>query len=146
MSIIKTLATLGPLGYMPSSGTVASFVCLPIIAFLTHNYFPFFLVIASWILVASLIIVVYAQHFFVEQDSQLIVVDEVAGIFLTFLSVSFSWPSLVIGFFLFRFFDITKCCGISYLEKLPGAWGIVADDVVAGIYANLLLRALLLVL
>lgn len=144
MRLAKTIATFGYIGYLPAAGTVASFVCLPIIALITHNFLSLFLVVASWMFVAALIIVSYALPFFKEKDSKHIVIDEGVGIFFTFISVSPSLFSLIIGFFIFRFFDITKCCGISYVEKLPRAWGVVLDDVVAGILANLCLRAILL--
>jgi len=54
-----------------------------------------------------------------------------------------SWQSMLLGFLLFRFFDIFKPLGIKKCEQLNGQWGIMLDDVVAGIVSNVLLRLLL---
>jgi phosphatidylglycerophosphatase A len=68
------------------------------------------------------------------KDPQLVVIDEVAGLLVTMLPVSHvSWSALVAGVLLFRFFDIVKPWPVRWLEKLPGGWGIVLDDVAAGI-------------
>ena len=54
-----------------------------------------------------------------------------------------SWQSIALGFFLFRFFDVAKPWPVHPLEKLKGGWGIVMDDLMAGVYAHVLLRAVL---
>lgn len=76
-------------------------------------------------------------------DPACVVIDEVAGMILTLLFVPFSWFAVVAGFLLFRAMDIVKPFPGRRLERLPGGWGIVADDLMAGIYANLVLRALI---
>ena len=53
------------------------------------------------------------------------------------------WIFLLAGFGLFRFFDIVKPLGIRWFENLPGGWGVVLDDVVAAIYANLTLQLII---
>lgn len=71
-----------------------------------------------------------------EKDPSFAVIDEVAGQFLTFsFFTSFHPIGLVIGFFLFRFFDITKIQPARFLESLPKGLGIMSDDMVAGAYA-----------
>jgi len=73
-------------------------------------------------------------------DHKSIVWDEFAGFFITMCFVPFSWVNLVLGFVLFRFFDIIKPWPISYLDKqVHGGLGIMADDIVAGIMAGALL-------
>jgi phosphatidylglycerophosphatase A len=68
-----------------------------------------------------------------KKDPQVVVVDEVAGMLVTMLPMAdVSWPAIVIGFMLFRLFDITKPWPVRRFEALPGGWGIVMDDVVAG--------------
>ncbi len=57
--------------------------------------------------------------------------------------VPLSWLSICLGFFLFRFFDILKPWPVNRAEKLPGGFGIVLDDLVAGVYAQLFLRGIL---
>ena len=73
------------------------------------------------------------------KDPQYIVLDEVLGIFVTFFLIPISWSSLLLGFVLFRIFDIWKPFPVRHLEKIPGYWGIVADDVGAGIYSWIIL-------
>lgn len=74
-----------------------------------------------------------------DEDPQFIVIDEVIGIFVTFLLIPISWPSVVFGFILFRLFDVWKPFPVRHLERIPGYWGIVVDDVGAGIYAWIIL-------
>ena len=77
----------------------------------------------------------YAQ----KEDPQFVVIDEVSGQHLTYLfSLSpLNWKYLLLGFILFRVFDIWKPFPARQAESLPGGWGIMADDWVAGIYAGL---------
>ncbi len=73
-------------------------------------------------------------------DNSMIVVDEVAGICITLLTSTLSPLSIIVGFLLFRFFDILKPWPISYLDKnIGGAWGVMADDLLAGIFAAICL-------
>lgn len=80
------------------------------------------------------------------KDPGLVVVDEVAGMWVSLLGVPFTPWTAAAGFFLFRAMDVFKPWPARQLEALPGGWGIVCDDLMAGIYANLLLRAGLLAL
>ncbi len=73
------------------------------------------------------------------KDPSIVVIDEVAGQFVTFLLVPLSWPWLIAGFFVFRIFDIIKPFPARQIEALPEGWGIMLDDLVAGLYAGLLL-------
>lgn len=70
-----------------------------------------------------------------EKDPSAVVIDEVAGFFLTMFFLPFSWLTLVSGFILFRIFDILKPYPIKRLERLKGGFGIVTDDLLAGLYA-----------
>jgi len=79
-------------------------------------------------------------------DPSEVVIDEVAGFLLTMLWVPLSWGTLLTGFLLFRVFDIWKLWPANAAERLPGGLGIVLDDLVAGLYANLGLRLALLCL
>lgn len=73
-------------------------------------------------------------------DHKAIVWDEFAGFFITMCFVPFSWLNVLLGFVLFRFFDIVKPWPISYLDKkVHGGLGIMIDDIVAGLFAGLVL-------
>ncbi|PYV12225.1 MAG: hypothetical protein DMG07_17560 [Acidobacteria bacterium] len=75
-----------------------------------------------------------------DKDPSVVVADEVAGQLLAFLFVPIGLVNLVLGTLLFRLFDIWKPFPIRRLERLPGGVGIMADDLLAGIYANLVLQ------
>lgn len=83
-----------------------------------------------------------ARKHFQNKDPQIVVIDEISGQFLTFVGARFDWQYLVAGFILFRIFDIWKPWPARQAENLPGGWGIMADDWVAGIYAGICLWAL----
>jgi phosphatidylglycerophosphatase A len=85
-----------------------------------------------------------AEKILKTEDPGCIVIDEIAGMILTFVGVPFNLISVVAGFMLFRTLDIWKPYPIRFIEKkLSGGVGIVMDDVVAGIMSNLILRMLL---
>ena len=77
------------------------------------------------------------------KDPQFVVIDEVAGQWITLLFAPVSWKTLLTGFILFRGFDIVKPPPVRQLEKLPGGTGIVLDDVSAGVYALAVMQLLL---
>jgi len=74
------------------------------------------------------------------EDPGLVVVDEVVGMWISLLMLPFTPATAIAGFVLFRIMDVLKPYPARQLESLPGGWGIMCDDVMAGIYANLLLR------
>jgi phosphatidylglycerophosphatase A len=88
----------------------------------------------------------YAAHKFEqitgEHDSSAIVIDEVAGIWLTLAAAPMTVPATILAFALFRFFDIMKPWPVSYFDRLPGAMGVMSDDIMAGIYAAAILWGL----
>jgi len=77
------------------------------------------------------------------KDPGVIVVDEIAGQMLTLLGIAMTGPALAAGFVLFRAFDVLKPPPARQLEALPGGFGIMADDLAAGVYANVALRVAL---
>ena len=76
-------------------------------------------------------------------DASPIVIDEVLGQMIALWFVPRTWPWLLAGFVLFRLFDVWKPLGANDAQKLPGGWGIVLDDVMAGTYAAVILQAVL---
>jgi phosphatidylglycerophosphatase A len=77
------------------------------------------------------------------KDPQFIVIDEVAGQLIALIAVPLAWKTFLVGFILFRAFDILKPPPVRLLEKLPEGTGIVLDDVAAGFYALLVMQILL---
>jgi phosphatidylglycerophosphatase A len=85
----------------------------------------------------------HAEKFFSRVDPRFVVIDEVAGQMITFLArPDASWKWLLAGFLLFRLFDVLKPFPAGRAERLPGGWGIMTDDVVAGGYALVTLLVL----
>ncbi len=76
-------------------------------------------------------------------DPGIVVIDEVLGMLVTLLFIPVSWPVAFIGFVLFRIFDVLKPYPANRLEHLHGGLGIMADDAMAGVYANIVLRLVL---
>jgi phosphatidylglycerophosphatase A len=79
------------------------------------------------------------------EDPGLVVIDEVAGMWATLLFLPLTPFTAAVGFFAFRAMDVWKPWPARSLEDLPHGWGIMADDLMAGVYANLLVRLALLV-
>ena len=74
-----------------------------------------------------------------DPDPQYIVIDEVCGIFVTFMMIPMTWATAILGFVLFRIFDVFKPFPVRSLERIPRYWGIMADDLGAGLYAWIIL-------
>lgn len=131
-------ATLGPIGYLPAPGTMATLATLPIvygINALDLNPFTHFLVLLS-ICAVSYCIIAVALPAFNCKDPSAIVLDELCGTLITFWAIPLNLFTLIAGFVFFRFFDIVKPLGIKNIENKPGAWGVLLDDCAAGILAN----------
>lgn len=75
-----------------------------------------------------------------QKDPSSIVWDEIVGLLVGLFMVPAGWGYLVAGFLLFRLFDIVKPLGIDRLQRLPGGWGIMVDDLAAGVYVALALH------
>lgn len=118
-------------------GTFGTLAALPLVVLLSH-YTGFYVYLMVTILVSIVGIWICdktARDMKVHDDSS-IVWDEFAGMLITMLAVPLSWQTLLAGFVLFRFFDIIKPWPISYLDKhVHGGFGIMIDDVLAGLFA-----------
>jgi phosphatidylglycerophosphatase A len=119
------------------SGTVGSLAALPF-AFLIQLYLGSVALLVSAVLVffwgwwAS---VHYLRHNPENQDPKAIVVDEVAGQWLLLSFLPFTWQGYLVGFFLFRIFDIIKPWPVSFADsKVKGALGVMLDDILAALY------------
>jgi phosphatidylglycerophosphatase A len=138
---MKNVATLGLVGYIPfAPGTWGSFVGLLFATFIDLSPMGQFLVIASGIVV-GIISSDTAEVVIGEHDSARIVIDEFVGYLVSVFYLPHTYGFLIAGFLLFRIFDILKPFPINRInESLSGGLGIMADDLLAGIYASILLR------
>lgn len=122
-------------------GTLGSFLGLPLcycISLINPGYgiiaIAGFCILAVWVAGET-------EKHLGQTDPGCIVIDEMAGIMVALWALPFNMTLYLAGFLLFRVFDITKPFPIRTIEKrVPGGFGIVLDDVLAGVYANLVLR------
>jgi phosphatidylglycerophosphatase A len=135
----------GILPGMPGTfGTAGAIPLYLLVNFLHTRYQALFLLI---IIIGAIWSSHRSQCILGTVDPREIVIDEVAGFLLSIIFIPFTLRNLIVGFFLFRFFDILKPPPIKMIEeKVKGGCGIVLDDLVAGVYAYLSLRFLLYML
>jgi phosphatidylglycerophosphatase A len=141
---VLLFATWGGTGYSPvASGTVGTLAAIPFYLALARLQLPLYLLTLVAFFFFSCWVSGLAEDIFAEKDSGKIVIDEVVGFLVTMTGVAVSWKSMLAGFFLFRFFDITKLQPARYCDRhLKNGYGVVLDDVVAGIYSCGLLHLL----
>jgi phosphatidylglycerophosphatase A len=142
----KLWATFMGLGYFPlAPGTLASFAVLLGYWFILYRLpWPAYSVfVFALFLLGARASSAYAEELGLHDPGR-IVIDEACGQLLALFLVPREWIPLALGFVLFRVFDVLKPFSIRKLENLPGGWGIMADDVGAGIAAGLFVHLFLL--
>jgi len=139
---ILLLATGFGVGYSPiGPGTLGTLIAIPIYYFLSEIPLPLYEITLIGFLFLSVWISENAETFFGKKDDPRIVIDEMMGFFITMLWVPKTPLFILVGFILFRFFDILKPFPIRCLERrMKGGWGVVLDDVMAGVYSNIILQ------
>ena len=132
-------------GFSPvASGTVGTAAAIPFYLLIANLSIPVYIVAVAAFTVFSCWVSGRAEGIFQEKDSGRIVIDEVAGYLVAMTAVPFSWKAVALGFLLFRFFDITKIPPARFFDRqLKNGYGVVLDDVVAGVYSCLSLHFLL---
>ena len=151
--LVRFLATGAYLGYAPvAPGTVGSLGCAVLVWFavpeVTHTSPPLAIAVVVLSTLAFIAMSIWAAGLAERSfgnDASRIVIDEYAGFLISVLLLPKSLFLFAVAFLLFRALDIVKPFPARRAESLPGGTGVVMDDVVAGIYANLLLRVMLLV-
>ncbi len=142
LGLLRFLLSGFGIGFIPwAPGTWGS--ALGIFLVLLVSYFPIadMLIFFVLLLITSTLISIYLKGSSdKDPDPQFIILDEVLGIFITFIAMPLTWVTLLLGFILFRCFDIFKPLGIRKLERTEGPWGIILDDLAAGILAHIILR------
>ena len=130
------LSTWFGTGCLPiAPGTFGTLAAAPLILVLNNLGIWYSAVTLLFIVAIAVWSAGLAQDLLKKKDASEIVIDEVAGFLLATALLPFSWLSLGLVFFLFRFFDILKPFPIKNLERLSGGIGIVMDDLLAGLYA-----------
>ena len=142
-AVALAIATAFGVGYMPfAPGTFGSAVGLLVWWLLPASTTAHVVAIVTIFAAGSWAGSVAERHFG-KTDPGHVVVDEVVGMLITLLLNPVGWVGALGGFLLFRIADIVKPFPANRLERIPGGAGIMADDAMAAVYANLALRALL---
>jgi phosphatidylglycerophosphatase A len=138
---ILLLATGFGAGYSPiAPGTAGTLIAIPVYYFLSAIPSPIYEITVIGFFFLSVWISENAEASFGKRDDRRIVIDEMMGFLITMLWVPKTALFIIIGFFLFRVFDILKPPPIRRLEEVKRGFGVVLDDVLAGIYANIILH------
>jgi phosphatidylglycerophosphatase A len=137
------IAVGGGTGFLPMPGTAGTlFIGIPLLYLITWQVSSkamSLLMIIIVTIVSERIVTAALSSFHGAHDPQCINLDEVVGLLWALQGLPLSLRSATIGFLLFRVFDITKVLGIGLVQQFEGAWGIIADDVLAGIYTRCLM-------
>lgn len=129
--IARFFASCGGVGFSPiAPGTAGSLLALLIAWFLPTASITAMLPIVGGMFLFGLLVTHYATHG--HGDPSWLVIDEVAGMLLALVGVPPTIEGFAVAFVIFRVFDIFKPCGIDKLQRLPGAWGVMLDDIAAG--------------
>ncbi len=143
--MVKFIASCGFVGYIPFAP--GSWISL-LVVILVWFWQPPFLLLLGLVVISffgGVIIATFAERIW-EHDSGKIVIDEFLGMLVALFFLPHKLLFYGLSLILFRFFDIVKPLFIRKFEKLPSGWGVMADDLLAGIYANLVVQILVLIL
>jgi len=137
---LKTLGTWFGLGLVPfAPGTFGTLGAIPLVyLFQRWGEMPYMFSVLLFAVASIFIAQLYEEVVAADHDPSEFVLDEVAGFLVTMTWIPFTWAYLLAGFVLFRLFDIVKPFPISWVDKrVPGGFGAVADDLLAGILASI---------
>lgn len=154
--LINLLATGFYISYLPAliipfkkntgAGFLGTLLAVPFMFLLPTDFILYlvflliFWVVSVWVCARAKLIGVYQGH-----DNPKIILDEVAGYFTAMLFLPRTWPFMLAAFILFRTFDTLKPWPVSHFDRLPNAFGVVFDDVAAGLLANILIQIFIIV-
>jgi phosphatidylglycerophosphatase A len=130
------LAAWGPCGFSPvAPGTVGTLGAIPLFWLLRDLPLPLYLLTLAAFVALGIHAAGIAGRYWKVADASPIVIDEVAGYLVTMALVPWSWPGVVAGALLFRVFDVLKPWPASAFDRMKNGFGVVLDDVAAGVFA-----------
>lgn len=138
--IITTFFYVGYLPFIP--GTFGSLAGIGVYYLIKGNIIAYILTILL-LAVLGLVSAGRAEKVFDIKDPKYVVIDEVVGMLLSLLFLPYNLTFIIMGFFVFRLMDTLKPYPIVLIERLHGGKGIMGDDIIAGIYTNIILQAVL---
>ena len=137
---VKLSATFFNIGYSPFAPGTAASAAGALIALLLQNYPLLYIVLFIVITRIGFLVSGKMEELEGKKDPGCVVIDEVSGIMISFFLLPITWPIVVITFFLFRAFDMFKIYPANKLEDIGGAKGIMMDDIMAGVYTNIVMQ------
>ena len=148
LNVYKWIATSLGVGYLPlAPGTWGSIFGIAVLFLLQY-----FEILSQTLLLGMIIMFLFLGVLVTNKleadwgkDPSRVVIDETVGVWINVLFLPFNWIIWLCGLILFRIFDIWKPLGIRKLESIGGGWGVMLDDVAAGIVGNLVLQLIYLV-
>ncbi len=142
----KITATFFGLGFFPfAPGTLSSAVIVFLYKFFLHKLsWPIYLVLFLFLFVLGTFVSDFYSRMLKKEDPRTVVIDEVTGQLIALFLLSPQWTYCVANFVLFRIFDIVKPFPIKRVETFPRGFGIMLDDLVAAIFAGILINLYLL--
>lgn len=137
---IKAISTFFYLGYLPFiPGTFASIAGV-FLFYLMKNNTSLHILFTLTLAILGFLVAGRAENIFGRKDARCIVIDEVSGMLLAFMFIPYEIRLVIITFFIFRILDTFKPYPAGYFQNLKGSFGIMSDDLVAGIYTNIVLH------
>jgi phosphatidylglycerophosphatase A len=140
--IIMALSTFFYVGYLPAPGTSGSMAGIFLFYIIRGNT-RLHLELTLFCLFLGIALSTEAEKITGKKDARFIVIDEVTGMLLSLLFLPYDIRLVVLAFLIFRILDILKPYPADNLQSLPGGLGVMADDIIAGIYTNIILHSVL---
>ena len=143
--LIKMITSFFYIGHSPfMPGTLGSLAGL-LIYFVVKDKLPIYTFSLLFLFALGILFSSEAERIYKRKDAQMIVIDEACGMMLSLFLVPYSFWIMMLGFALFRVFDILKPPPAKAIEKFSGAFGIMFDDIIAAIYTNFILQIICLI-
>lgn len=138
--IVKMLSTWFYVGNLPvAPGTAASAVGVVMAMICSSNVF-FYVCVTLIVTILGFMVSERMEEILDQKDPGCIVIDEVAGVMIAFFLLPLTPVVIVTAFFLFRAFDMFKIYPVNKFEQLKGSTGVMMDDVIAGLYTNIVMQ------
>lgn len=138
--VAKAITSFFYLGHSPlMPGTVGSMGGL-VIYFIVRGNLALYVFSTLFLFMLGMIFSAEAERIYKRKDAKMIVIDEACGMMISLLFVPYNIWLVILGFVIFRIFDITKPFPAKRIEKASGAFGIMFDDIIAAVYTNLILQ------
>ena len=138
--MIKLISTFFYIGYFRFAPGSAASLAGAVICYPLQSHMALYIAVWAAVTIAGFVFAGHMEKIAGKKDPSCVVIDEVSGMMIAFFLLPLKWPVVVTAFFLFRAFDMFKIYPADKLESLPGAAGIMMDDIAAGIYTNIIMQ------